>query len=217
MGRRTERAARPIDDAFWEALEECQADCVIYGAMLCDYDDQAGEELFKEALDAILDGSRPWREGSELAAHMKGCMRSLAWNSRVNQSGLKLREVETDRDPEPIAKQPTPQQQAMNNEKNARLAKMCDELAQDAKLGTLEHRFWQEVTKGVFDLDDIAENLDVARDVIRDLMKRIREKAEKLLQKHGYRMEADDDSEDFDSPPDEEDEYEMEAESGEEP
>ncbi len=30
-------------------------------------------------------------------------------------------------------------------------------------------------------------------------------------------MEADDDSEDFDSPPDEEDEYEMEAESGEEP
>jgi len=217
MGRRTERAARPIDDAFWEALEKCQPECLIYGSILCDDDHQAGEELFKEALDAILDGSRPWREGSELVAHIKGCMRSLAWNDRVNQSALKLRELKADRDPEPIAKQPTPQQQAMNNEKNARLAKMCDELARDAKPGTLEHRFWQEVMKGVFDLDDIAHNLGVSRDAIRDLMKRIHEKAEKLLQKHGYRMEADDDSEDFESPPDEEDEYEMEAESGEEP
>ena len=48
MGRRTERAARPIDDAFWKALEECQRECLIYGFVLCDEDAQAGEELFKE-------------------------------------------------------------------------------------------------------------------------------------------------------------------------
>ena len=51
-----------------------------------------------------------------------------------NQAPFRWLDVEkADRDPEPIAKQPTPQQQAMNNEKNARLAKMCDELARDER------------------------------------------------------------------------------------
>jgi len=212
MGKKTERKARPINKDFWDALEECQAECLIYGSRLLDFDDQAGEELFKEALDAILDGSRPWREGSELVHHIKGCMKSIAWNGWVNQSELKLRDLPTDPDPEPIAKQPTVEQQAMRNEKNRVLMRLCNELADGARPGSLEDRFWSVVARGIYDTDDIAEAMGVSRTVIRDLLKEIRPKADALLKKHGYRLESDAESEDFERSHWEDDEQERDDE-----
>jgi hypothetical protein len=192
------RPARPIDDVFWTALQACEQECVICAVRFKGDDVQAGRELYEAALDAVLDGSRPWREGTELVNHIKGCIKSICWNERVNLSALVLRKTnaEDDDDPDPEAEGRSPEEHASDNERTSVLRALMQEMFAGAKEGTLQHSFWLEVAKGNENLDVIAKNLGVKKTQIKDVRKKIRARAKEILAKRGFALDATDDDED---------------------
>jgi hypothetical protein len=184
-----ERAPRPIDDAFWAAWLACEAACLTYALhFFPDEESQRALDLRDAAFDAILDGSRPWREGTELVDHMKGCMKSIHWNESINISVLALRQTEEDEDPDPANDRRSPEEEAIDNERGNILQSVVNDILAKAREGSLEKKYLLECAKGVDDVKKIAKNLGVTVPQISDVRKTVRRKANEILKKRGYAL-----------------------------
>jgi len=207
-----ERRPRPIDEAFWNAWLACERECLTYALRFFGEDEvQSALELREAAFDAVLDGSRPWREGTELVDHMKGCMKSIRWNESINISVFVLRDHEDEEDPDPASPIRGPDEHAADNERGRVLQDVLNDVLAKAREGSLEKRYLLECAKGVETLAAIAKNLGVTTGAVKDARKGVRRKAKEMLLKRGYALSdettqrkgaeyEEDDDEDGDEP-----------------
>ena len=183
------RKKRPIDDVFWKAWIACEPELLRY-AFRFTRDIQRALDLRDKAFDAIINGVRPWREGTELVDHGKGCIKSI---SSHDTRRIVLRKHEYDEDPDAEAPTRTPLEEAMDNEKSAAMREVGRELCKRSRPGSLESRFLEERAKGVEDLHDIADHLDVTYRQVLDCQKGVRRKSKELLRERGFTLDENED------------------------
>lgn len=189
------RPPRPLDDAFWEAWLACEDECLGFAIKLA-RSKQRGQDLFESAFKAIVDGVRPWREGTALASHAKGCIKSIFFHESTSMSGLELNKSDEDEDPDVEDEERDPEQRAIDGEEADILRRCGRDLLAEARPDTLEQRVLQQLANGVTDRVTIATNLGVLPRQVTDVKKTIRRKAQKWCREHGYDLLDDQDDED---------------------
>ncbi len=191
-----ERKKRPIDDAFWAAWLACEHECLKYAFRFCKKNAQRALELRDKAFDAVINDERPWREGTELEHHVKGCIKSIASNEGTSQSELVLRKRKAQRDPDPAAPDRSPLEHAIDNEETAIFQAVLRDVRDNARAGSLEEGYLRERAQGVEDLKAIAEHLGVTYRQVVDVQKGVRRKAKELLEQRGYALGDEEEDED---------------------
>ena len=185
-----QRKRRPIDGAFWKAWEACNPGLRVY-AYRFTKNNTGAIDLVERALDAIIAEDddphvRPWRDGTELVDHAKGCIRSMHSNESTSMSELVLRKSKKQRDPNPAAETRSPLEEAIDNEETRIWQATARVLREKARPGSLEQRFLEECARGVEDVQTIADNLGITYRQAIDVQKGVRRKADELLRERGY-------------------------------